>query len=51
MKTKSVSKLIGASESMTVEWKPSLAQMGAIVESVAAFANTEGKRLRIQWKR
>ena len=47
MKTKNASKLIGTDESMTVEWKPSLAQMGAIVESVAAFANTEGGRLFI----
>ncbi|MBI4431534.1 MAG: putative DNA binding domain-containing protein [Candidatus Omnitrophica bacterium] len=47
MKTKSASKLIGSSESMTIEWKPSFAQMGAIVESVAAFANTEGGRLFI----
>jgi ATP-dependent DNA helicase RecG len=35
-------KLIGSSESMTVEWKQSLAEMEKIIETVTAFANTEG---------
>ena len=47
MKAKDVSKLIGASESTTIEWKPSLSQMSEIIESVAAFANTEGGHLFI----
>ena len=38
-------KLIGSSESMTVEWKPSLSQTHQIIESIVAFANTEGGRL------
>ncbi len=40
-----LSKLIGSSESMVVEWKPSLSQIGEIIESIAAFSNTEGGRL------
>jgi len=40
-------KLIGAAESMTIEWKPSLAQIHEIIEGVAAFANTEGGRILI----
>ena len=47
MKTKNVSKLIGTSESMTVEWKPSLSQGNEIIQSVTAFANTEGGSLFI----
>ena len=37
-----LSKLIGSSESTTVEWKKSLAEMKEIIETVTAFANTEG---------
>ena len=40
-------KMIGSSESTTVEWKPSLAQIHEIIESITAFANTEGGRLFI----
>ncbi len=47
MKTKNLTKIIGASESATVEWKPSLSQIHEIIETVAAFANTEGGRLLI----
>ena len=47
MKAKGISKIIGASESTTVEWKPSLSQMKDIVESSTAFANTEGGKLFI----
>ncbi len=39
--------LIGQSESTTIEWKPSLSQINEIIESIAAFANTEGGRLFI----
>ncbi|MBF0489639.1 MAG: putative DNA binding domain-containing protein [Candidatus Omnitrophica bacterium] len=37
-----VSKLISSSESTTIEWKPSLSQIHEIIESITAFANTEG---------
>ena len=40
-------KMIGSSESTTVEWKPSLSQIHEIIESITAFANTEGGRLFI----
>jgi ATP-dependent DNA helicase RecG len=45
MKTKDVSKIIGAGESATIEWKPSLSQINEIIESITAFSNTEGGRL------
>ena len=47
MKTENLSKLLGSSESTTIEWKPSLAQIHEIIESITAFANTEGGRLFI----
>lgn len=37
--------VIGASESQTIEWKPSLSQMSDIIETVTAFANTNGGKL------
>ncbi|MBI4388151.1 MAG: putative DNA binding domain-containing protein [Candidatus Omnitrophica bacterium] len=45
MKTKSLTKIIGTSESAAIEWKPSLSQIHEIIETVVAFANTEGGRL------
>lgn len=45
MKTKSMTKIIGTSESVTIEWKPSLSQINEIIETIAAFSNTEGGRL------
>ena len=45
MKTPGALKLIGASESMKIEWKPSLSQINEIIESIAAFSNTNGGRL------
>jgi ATP-dependent DNA helicase RecG len=42
---KSLKRDIGASESTAIEWKPSLSQMKDIIESVTAFANTEGGKL------
>ena len=36
---------IGLNESTTVEWKQSLAETREIIESVTAFANTDGGRL------
>lgn len=47
MKTKSLTKVIGTSESAAVEWKPSLSQINEIIETIAAFANTEGGRLLV----
>src|SRR3990167_5688979 len=44
MKTQGLSKLIGSGESLMIEWKPSLSQINEIVESIAAFSNTEGGR-------
>lgn len=45
MKTKDLSKLIGASESITIEWKQSLSEIDEIIETGAAFANTEGGKI------
>lgn len=42
---KNSSKLIGPSESTTIEWKPSLSQINEIIESIVAFSNTEGGKL------
>ena len=42
---KKMSQSIGISESTTVEWKPSLSQIHEIIESITAFANSEGGRL------
>jgi len=47
MKKETLSKLSGASESTVVEWKQSLAENKKIIESAAAFANTEGGRIFI----
>ncbi len=47
MKTKGLSKLIGTSESTTVEWKQSLSETDEIIETAAGFANTEGGRIFI----
>ncbi|MCX5667031.1 MAG: helix-turn-helix domain-containing protein [Candidatus Omnitrophica bacterium] len=44
---KSISKLIGATESTTIEWKPSLSQINEIIESITAFSNTDGGRVFI----
>ena len=38
---------IGTSESTRVEWKQSLSEIDGIIETVVAFANTEGGRLLI----
>ncbi len=45
MNIKTVSKPIGSRESTTIEWKPSLSQINEIIESIVAFANTEGGKL------
>lgn len=38
-------KIIGSGESTTVEWKPSLSQAKEMVETIAAFSNTNGGRI------
>ena len=40
-------KVVGASESQNIEWKPSLSQMPDIIGTVAALANTEGGKIFI----
>ncbi len=45
MKTKNLIGLIGANESVNVEWKPSLSQLNEIIETASAFANTEGGKI------
>ncbi len=38
-------KFIGKGESTTLEWKQSLSEINEIIETVAAFSNTEGGRI------
>ncbi len=40
-------KIIGASESTTIEWKQSLAETKDIIKTIAAFANTEGGKVLV----
>ena len=40
-------KLIGGTESLNIEWKPSLSQINEIIETISAFANTEGGKIII----
>ena len=47
MRLRNLQKLIGSGESTTIEWKPSLSQINEIIESIAAFSNTEGGRIFI----
>ena len=45
MKTESLPRLISTSESITVEWKPSLSQINEIINSISAFSNSEGGKI------
>ena len=45
MKTRNLSKIIGLSESITVEWKESLSDTKGIIKSISAFSNTEGGKI------
>lgn len=47
MNTKTLSDLIGAGETTTVEWKQSLSEINEIIETISAFANTEGGKIFI----
>lgn len=40
-----ITNIIGSNESTTIEWKPSLSQINDIIETVVAFANTEGGKV------
>jgi len=40
-------KHIGGAESTTIEWKQSLSEINEIIETAAAFANTESPRDRV----
>lgn len=42
-----LSKIIGNTESVVIEWKPSLSQIDSIIQTICAFANTEGGRIII----
>ena len=42
MRRENIEDMIGASEAIIVEWKPSLSQINEIINTIAAFANTEG---------
>lgn len=45
MTAKKLTKLIGVSESTTIEWKQSLSENNEIIETAVAFANTEGGKI------
>jgi len=45
MKSTELFKIIGFSESITVEWKESLSDMKGIIKSISAFSNTEGGKI------
>ena len=47
MKARNLSKIIGSSESITVEWKESLSDIKGIIKTVSAFSNTEGGKIII----
>ncbi|MFH1824641.1 MAG: RNA-binding domain-containing protein [Candidatus Firestonebacteria bacterium] len=44
---KNLTEIIGNSESIVIEWKPSLSQINEIIETVSAFCNTEGGKVFI----
>ena len=47
MKEEYLTKIMGNSESLKVEWKPSLSQINEIIETISAFSNTEGGKVFI----
>jgi ATP-dependent DNA helicase RecG len=44
---KELPNLIRSSESLNIEWKPSLSQISEIIETISAFSNTEGGKIII----
>ncbi len=47
MDKEKILKLIGNNESPTIEWKSSLSSVNEIIETICAFANTEGGKILI----
>jgi len=47
MKEKYLTQIVGNSESLKAEWKPSLSQINEIIEAISAFSNTEGGKVFI----
>lgn len=45
MSRKELTNLIDNTESLNIEWKPSLSQINEIIETVSAFSNTEGGKI------
>ncbi|MCK4326275.1 putative DNA binding domain-containing protein, partial [bacterium] len=45
MRVEDLKNLINRNESTVVEWKPSLSQMKEIINTISAFANTEGGKV------
>ena len=45
MRRENIEEMIGADETIIVEWKPSLSQINEIINTIAAFANTEGGKV------
>lgn len=44
---KELPNLIGTTESLNIEWKPSLSQINETIETISAFSNTEGGKIII----
>ena len=47
MNNKTSQKIIGATESTTIEWKKSLSVFHEIMETISAFSNTEGGKILV----
>ena len=47
MQRKNIENIIGKVESTIAEWKPSLSQVNEIINTISAFANTEGGKVFI----
>ncbi len=47
MRKEIFSNIIGAIESLNIEWKPSLSQINETIETISAFSNTEGGKIII----
>jgi ATP-dependent DNA helicase RecG len=47
MRKEIFSNIIGAIESLNIEWKPSLSQINKTIETISAFSNTEGGKIII----
>lgn len=47
MSKENLSGIIGTSESVHMEWKPSLSQINEIIETISALSNSEGGKIII----